>query len=126
MRGAADHRDGRFPVAPLHFNKSFTDFVIPSARAHVPTMVVSMGLVGATMPVNIAGTMVIGIAEELAVSSSSRPANVGCPALAGQSTCGFDMSAGLASVGGPEMALVMAATAQIGRKIGVPSWTAGL
>jgi trimethylamine---corrinoid protein Co-methyltransferase len=114
------------PVAPLHFNKSFTDFIIPSARAHIPTMVVSMGLVGATMPVNIAGTMVIGIAEELAGLVLIQACERGCPALAGQSTCGFDMRSGLASVGGPEMALVMAATAQIGRKLRVPSWTAGL
>jgi trimethylamine--corrinoid protein Co-methyltransferase len=114
------------PVAPLHFNKSFTDFVIPSARAHIPTIVVSMGLVGATMPARIAGTMVIGIAEELAGLVLIQACYPGCPTLLGQSTCGFDMRVGLAQVGGPEMALVMAATAQIGRRLGVPSWAAGL
>jgi len=114
------------PVAPLHFNKSFTDFVIPSARAHIPTLIVSMGMVGATMPVTIAGTMVIGIAEELAGLVLIQACERGCPSMVGQSTCGFDMSTGLASVGCPEQALIMAATAQISRKIRVPSWTAGL
>lgn len=114
------------PVAPLHFNKSCTDYVIPSARARIPTIIVSMGMVGATMPSTIAGTMVIGIAEELAGLVLVQACEPGCPALVGQSTCGFDMRTGLAQVGGPEMALVMAATAQFGRRLKVPSWAAGL
>ncbi len=82
------------PVAPLHFNKSFTDFVIPSARARVPTIVVSMGMVGATMPSTISGTMVIGIAEELAGLVLVQACEPGCPTVVGQSTCGFDMRTG--------------------------------
>jgi trimethylamine--corrinoid protein Co-methyltransferase len=114
------------PVAPLHFNRSFTDFVIPSARAHLPTIIVSMGMVGATMPSTICGTMVVGIAEELAGLVLTQALEPGCPSVVGQSTCGFDMRTGLASVGGPEQALVMAATAQFGRHLRVPSWAAGL
>ena len=85
-----------------------------------------MGMVGATMPSTVAGTMVIGIAEELAGLVLVQACERGCPAVVGQSTCGFDMRTGLAQVGGPEMALVMAATAQIGRHLRVPSWAAGL
>ena len=114
------------PVAPLHFNKSFTDFLVTSARARVPTFCISMGMVGATMPVTIAGTMVVGTAEELAGLVLIQACERGCPAIVGQSTCGFDMRTGLATVGCPEMALVMAATAQVGRRIGVPSYAAGL
>jgi trimethylamine---corrinoid protein Co-methyltransferase len=117
---------GGSPVAPLHFNKSFTDFLVASSRARIPTFCISMGMVGATMPVSIAGTMVVGIAEQLAGLVLIQASERGCPAIVGQSTCGFDMCTGLAAVGCPEMALVMAATAQIGRRIGVPSYAAGL
>jgi trimethylamine--corrinoid protein Co-methyltransferase len=114
------------PVSPLAFSKLCTDYVIPSARANIPTWVVSMGLVGATMPVTVAGSVVLGLAEELAGLVLIQGTERGCPALVGQATAGFDMRTGLASVGCPEMAVIMAATAQIGRRIGVPSWAAGL
>lgn len=87
---------------------------------------VSQGLVGATFPITIAGTMVCGLAEELAGLVLIQAVQPGCPCMLGQSTNGLDMRTGLASVGCPEMALVMATTVQLGERLGIPSWTAGM
>lgn len=113
-------------VSPLFFNKGFTDYIIVGARAHIPTFALPMGLVGATAPVTIAGAVVLGTAEQFAGLVLIQACEPGCPTVSGLSTCGFDMRTGLASVGGPEQPLCMAAVAQVGRRTGIPTWAAGL
>jgi trimethylamine--corrinoid protein Co-methyltransferase len=117
---------GACTLSPLQLTHEFTDIVLTSARAGVPTCVWTMAMAGATGPQTLAGTLVMDNAELLAGIVLTQLVEPGLPVWYGASTLALDLRLGAASVGTPEAALLNACIVQLARRYGIPSFVAGL
>jgi len=116
---------GSCPVAPMNLCVTLTDALIPSVRAGMPFLAISMGMAGGSTPITLAGTLIVQNAELLATYVLTQLVNRGNAFVYGNSTCTMDLRWGASAVGTPETALYQAGTAALARYYGLPSWTAG-
>jgi trimethylamine--corrinoid protein Co-methyltransferase len=113
------------PNSPLEIHQGAAEVMVESAKAHVPCSILSMGLVGATTPSTLAGTLVCTNAEILAGVVLVQTVNPGNPVLYGSSTTIMDMQHVTSPVGAPEHAMFGAAVAQLGEYYDIPTKVGG-
>ena len=114
------------PVSPLKLMGEFSGCIIEAARAHQVAMPLSMAMSGGSAPVTLAGTMVTHNAEVLGGIVLAQLAEKGAKCVYGTSTTAFDLQRAAATVGTPELGLISAAVAEMGRYYGLPTYGAGL
>ncbi len=109
------------PSPPLKWSNLTTQSLIDSARAGIPSELISMGMTGATSPVTIAGTLVQHVAENLCGIAICQLANKGAPVVCGGSPSSFDMRKGTTPMGAIETMMINSAYSQIAKHLGLPS-----
>ncbi len=109
------------PSPPLKWSNLTAQSLIDSARAGIPSELISMGMTGATSPVTIAGTLVQHTAENLAGLVICQLAESGSPVIFGGSPSSFDMRKGTTPMGAVETMMIDAAYAQIAKHLNLPT-----
>jgi trimethylamine---corrinoid protein Co-methyltransferase len=112
--------------APLEVNDHLLDVTCDLARLGAPVFAYSMGLVGATSPVTIAGTLAQMWAELLGLVTAVQVAAPGASVVA---CCGpgiLDMRTSAVSLGSPENTLMGVASVEVGHHLGLPVHNPGL
>ncbi len=109
------------PSPPLKWSNLTTQSLIDSARAGIPSELISMGMTGATSPVTIAGTLVQHVAENFCGIVICQLANKGAPVVFGGSPSSFDMRKGTTPMGAIETMMIDSAYSQIAKHLGLPS-----
>jgi trimethylamine--corrinoid protein Co-methyltransferase len=95
--------------------------LIDSARAGIPSELISMGMTGATSPVTIAGTLVQHVAENLCGLVICQLAKKGAPVIFGGSPSSFDMRKGTTPMGAIETMMIDSAYSQIAKHLNLPT-----
>ncbi len=108
------------PVSPLTLSKESTEGLISYARAGQPCVYPPECMAGGTSPATIAGLLVQQNAEVLASIAVAQLANPGAPSIYSSVSGTMDMRTGAIALGGPEVGLIMAGTAQLARRYKVP------
>jgi trimethylamine--corrinoid protein Co-methyltransferase len=109
------------PSPPLKWSHLTTQSLIDSARAGIPSELISMGMTGATSPVTLAGTLVQHVAENLAGLVICQLARPGAPVIFGGSPSSFDMRKGTTPMGAIETMMIDVAYTQIAKSLHLPS-----
>lgn len=109
------------PSPPLKWSNLTAQSLVDSARAGIPSELISMGLTGATSPVTIAGTLVQHVAENLAGVVICQMAKKGAPVIFGGAPSSFDMRKGTTPMGAIETMMIDSAYAQIGKHLNLPT-----
>ena len=107
--------------SPLQFDAKLTESVIECASFGLPTISGPMDITGATAPLTLAGTMVQTNATILAGICLVQIINPGTGVVYSDVPAVIDMRTGIASVGGPEQALLCVASAQMAQHYRLPS-----
>jgi len=109
------------PSPPLKWSNLTTQSLIDSARAGLPSELISMGMTGATSLVTISGTLVQHVAENLCGVVIVQLAKKGAPVIFGGSPSSFDMRRGTTPMGAIETMMIDAGYAQIGKYLNLPT-----
>lgn len=109
------------PSPPLKWSNLTAQSLIDSARAGIPSEIISMGLTGATSPVTLSGTLVQHVAENLSGIAICQLAQKGAPVIFGGCPISFDMRKGTTPTGAIETMMIDSAYAQIGKHLEVPT-----
>ncbi|MFW6140813.1 MAG: trimethylamine methyltransferase family protein [Acidobacteriota bacterium] len=109
------------PSPPLKWSSLTAQSLIDSARAGIPSELISMGMTGATSPVTLTGTLVQHTAENLSGLVICQLAASGSPVIFGGSPASFDMRKGTTPMGAIETMMIDAAYAQIGKHLNLPT-----
>jgi len=109
------------PSPPLKWSNLTAQSLIDSARAEVPSELISMGLTGATSPVTMAGTLVQHVAENLCGLVICQLAKKGAPVIFGGSPASFDMRKGTTPMGAIETMMIDSAYCQVAKHLNLPT-----
>jgi len=109
------------PSPPLKWSNLTTQSLIDSARAGIPSELISMGMTGATSPITISGTLVQHVAENLTGLVICQLAQKGAPVIFGGSPSSFDMRKGTTPMGAIETMMIDAGYAQIAKHLNLPT-----
>jgi trimethylamine--corrinoid protein Co-methyltransferase len=113
------------PVSPLVHDRTMTETLVEYAALGQPVFIMALDLAGASAPATLAGTLLLQNAEVLSGILIAHLVNPDAPVIYGSVSGIMDMRAGTASVGGPEFALVSAASAQLAHHYGIPCSVGG-
>ena len=111
-------------VSPLRFAADSLDVLIATAREGLICDIAVAPQAGATAPTYLAGALVQVVAETLACLSVVNMVRLGTPMSFAAWPFGVDLRSGAFSGGSAEVAVMMAAIAQIGRFYDVPTTVA--
>jgi len=111
------------PSPPLKWSNLTAQSLIDSARAGIPSELISMGLTGATSPVTLAGTLVQHVAENLSGLVICQLAKKGSPVIFGGCPVSFDMRKGTTPIGAIETLMIDSGYIQIGKQLSLPTHT---
>jgi len=114
------------PVAPLAFEKDSAEAMVMLAKAGIPTVPMTMVLGAATAPATLAGTLVVGNAEELASLVIVECANPGAPMIYTSEAAPANMKTGEINYAAPQYLLLSAGSAQMARFYRLPSLAADI
>jgi trimethylamine--corrinoid protein Co-methyltransferase len=109
------------PSPPLKWSNLTAQSLIDSARAGIPSELISMGMTGATSLATITGTLVQHVAENLCGLVICQLAKRGAPVIFGGSPSSFDMRKGTTPMGAIETMMIDSAYAQIGKHLRLPT-----
>ncbi len=109
------------PSPPLKWSNLTAQSLIDSARAGIPSELISMGMTGATAPVTIAGTLVQHVVENLSGLVMCQLAKKGAPVIFGGCPVSFDMRKGTTPIGAIETMMIDSSYAQIGKHFNLPT-----
>ena len=109
------------PSPPLKWSNLTTQSLIDSARAGIPSELISMGMTGATSPITITGTLVQHVAENLCGLVICQLAKKGAPVIFGGSPSSFDMRRGTTPMGAMETMMIDCGYAQIAKYLNLPT-----
>jgi trimethylamine---corrinoid protein Co-methyltransferase len=109
------------PSPPLKWSNLTAQSLIDSARAGIPSELISMGMTGATSLATITGTLVQHVAENLGGLIICQLARRGAPVIFGGSPSSFDMRKGTTPMGAVETMMIDSAYAQIGKHLKLPT-----
>ena len=90
------------------------------ARERLPFRIVSAPVSGVSAPATLAGTLAVQNAEVLGAVTLAQLLSPGTPVIYGTFAAAGDMRTGKIVLGGPELALMNAASAQLCRRYGMP------
>ena len=109
------------PSPPLKWSNLTTQSLIDSARAGIPSELISMGMTGATSPVTLSGTLVQHVAENTAGVVICQLAKSVAPVIWGGSPSSFDMRKGTTPMGAIETMMIDMGYAQIAKSLNLPT-----
>ncbi|SDO88772.1 trimethylamine methyltransferase family protein [Desulforhopalus singaporensis] len=107
-------------LTPLSYDESMLGAIMEYARAGMPQLISSLSIAGATAPVTMEGTLVVQNAEILAGIVLTQIIRPGTPVVYSGSSSNAAMRYGTLSIGSPENAVNVAATAQMARFYSLP------
>jgi trimethylamine---corrinoid protein Co-methyltransferase len=106
--------------SPLKFSADSIARMRICGQHRIPFRIVSAPLAGTTAPATLAGTLVQQNAEVLGGITLGQLMNPGTPLIYGTFAAASDMRSGKIALGGPELALLNGASAQLAKRYGVP------
>jgi trimethylamine---corrinoid protein Co-methyltransferase len=106
--------------SPLRYSLEMIDVLDEVVRQSIPVAISSAPQAGATSPAALAGTLVLLTAEQLSGLTYINLLKPGHPTLLGYVPSISDLRTGNFSGGGPEFAMMNAASAQLARYLNVP------
>ena len=109
------------PLSPLQYPKETAGALIEFARYGQPLLVADLIMAGSSGPMTPAGLLALQSAELLAGITLAQFITPGVPVVYGGILCPMDMRTGVLSIGAPEMAMLIPATAQLAKFYGLPS-----
>jgi trimethylamine--corrinoid protein Co-methyltransferase len=109
------------PSPPLLWSELTCQNLIDLARYRIPAQIVSMPLAGSTAPVTLAGAVVQHAAESTSGVVIHQLAGPGAPLVWGGAPAVTDMRFGSTPMGAMETAMIDAACAQVGKRLGLPT-----
>jgi len=109
------------PSPPLKWSNLTAQSLVDSARAGIPSELISMGLTGATSPVTISGTLVQHVVESLSGVVICQLAEKGASVIFGGCPISFDMRKGTTPTGAIETLMIDSAYTQIAKYLKMPS-----
>jgi trimethylamine--corrinoid protein Co-methyltransferase len=112
-------------LSPLQFSEEMAGSLIELARAGQACVVASLIMAGSSGPVTLAGVLALQNAEILAGLTLAQLVRPGAPVIYGSTSAPTDMRTGGLSIGAPEVAMVISATAQMARFYNLPSRSGG-
>ncbi|MHB9094243.1 MAG: glycine betaine--corrinoid protein methyltransferase [Eubacteriales bacterium] len=107
-------------VTPLKYDDRMLGALMAYAEAGQAVVIASMVMAGSTGPATMAGALALQNAEVLAGITLAQTINPGTPVVYGTTSVITDMQSGNLSIGNPECALFVTASAQLARYYGVP------
>ncbi len=114
-------------ISPLTLDETYAQLTMEAARNHIPVVVPSEPLCGATAPMTLAGNLVIQNVDSLAGVMLAQMTNPGTPTLYGCISSITDLRNMKYLSGAVEMGLMNAAAAQMARFYNLPIYvTAGM
>lgn len=113
------------PVAPLMHDGPMMDAYIELGALDLPVMTLPMPVTGTTGPVSLFGNICVANAEALSTIIVYQLAHPGRPVIYSSATGTMDLRNGAFMGGTPEMGLMSAALAEMGRFYGLPATSAG-
>ena len=113
------------PVAPLMHDGPMMDAYIELGSLDMPVMVLPMPVTGTTGPVSLLGNICVANTEALSTIIVYQLAHPGRPVIYSSATGTMDLRNGAYMGGTPEMGLMSAALAEMGRFYCLPATSAG-
>ena len=110
-------------VAPLSFEKGAIEGQVELVKAGIPVISMSMSLGGMSAPVTVAGTIVNANTENLASLVISQTAAPGARHIYSSESTPVNMMTGNITYEAPESLLIAAATGQMSKRYGLPTYT---
>lgn len=110
-------------VAPLSFERGAVEGQVELVKAGIPVISMSMSLSGMSAPVTLAGTVVNANSENLASLVISTTAAKGARHIYSSESTPANMVTGNIVYEAPETLLIAAATGQMAKRYGLPSYT---
>jgi trimethylamine--corrinoid protein Co-methyltransferase len=104
---------GCCPTSPLTYTEDACRKLLKAVPRGIPFLVVSGAMAGGTSPATLAGTLLVQNAEVLAGVVLAQLVQPGAPVIYGTFSGGMDMRSGGFVMGGVELALMQAASAQL-------------
>ncbi len=104
---------GCCPTSPLSYTQDACTKLLKAVSKGIPFLIVSGAMAGGTSPATLAGTLLVQNAEVLAGVVLAELAQPGAPVVYGTFSGGMDMRSGGFVMGGVELALMQAASAQL-------------
>jgi trimethylamine---corrinoid protein Co-methyltransferase len=108
------------PVSPLAMEEPHTDAYLATAGWDIPIAVMPMPMMGTSAPAGLASTVVSGNAEVLGALCLVQAMSPGTPFIYAPALAVMEPRTGRWAGGGPEHALLGAATTEMGRFYGLP------
>lgn len=112
-------------VPPLRFPDFSLDRLIFAATRNIPVVVAPVEMAGASSPIDLFGTLVLLVANNLAGITIGQIYKPGSPMVIGGVGATMDMRTGLMNYAGPEFNLLCSGLAQMGRHYNLPVWGTG-
>ena len=112
-------------LSPLQFSEEMAGSLIVLARAGQACVVASLIMAGSSGPVTLSGVLALQNAELLAGLTLAQLVRPGAPVIYGSTSAPTDMRTGGLSIGAPEVAMVISATAQMARFYNLPCRSGG-
>ncbi len=114
-------------ISPLKLDEHYAELTMEAARNHIPVVVPSEPLCGATAPMTLAGNLVLQNVESLAGVMLAQITNPGTPTVYGSVSSITDLREMKYLSGAVEMGLMNAAAAQMAQFYELPAYlTAGM
>jgi trimethylamine:corrinoid methyltransferase-like protein len=111
---------GCCPTSPLVYSEDVCTKLLKAVPRGIPFLIVSGAMAGGTSPATLAGTLLVQNAEVLAGVTLAQLLQPGAPIIYGTFSGGMDMRTGAFVMGGTELALMQAATAQLCERYHIP------
>ena len=111
------------PTAPLTHSRSAVQKLLLCAEKRIPICYTPGDMLGASIPVTLAGGIVQANAEALSGIVLHQLKAKGAPIISGFGAMPLDMKAGTFSYGAPELRLTNSAFADLYHYYGVPMWS---
>ena len=108
------------PVSPLAMEEPHTDAYLATAGWDIPIAVMPMPMMGTSAPAGLTATVVTGNAEVLGALCLVQAMSPGTPFIYAPALAAMEPRSGRWAGGGPEHALLGAATTEMGRFYGLP------
>ncbi len=112
--------------SPRRVDEEILDNIMTMARYGQCVVITPFTLMGAMAPVTLAGALVQQTAEALAIVALCQMVRPGAPCVMGGFTSNVDMRTGSPAFGTPEYVKAAIATAQLGRRLGLPVRTSAV
>jgi trimethylamine--corrinoid protein Co-methyltransferase len=108
------------PVSPLAMEAEHTDAILATAGWDIPVAIMPMPMMGSSAPTGLMSTIVDGNAEVLGAICLFQAMAPGTPMIYAPALAAMEPRTGRWGGGGPEHALLGAATTEMGRFYGLP------